>query len=160
VLRFERTSDMVLVREVMTHPRVWPFITDDGCPPVNEFQPVEHPGIWYVLCLDDEELLGLWMFVPATSVCFEVHTCLLPGHGYRRSREAAKQAAAWIWANTQCQRIFTNVPMCNVIAMRFAEAAGMVEFGVNARSFLKGGILQDQALLGLSRPKEQSCQQQ
>jgi hypothetical protein len=110
--------------------------------------------------MDGEELLGLWMFVPQNSVCLEVHTCLLPGHGFRRSRVAAKEAAEWIWANTNCQRIFTNVPVFNVIAKRFAEAAGMAEFGVNEASFIKDGKLHDQVQLGMSRPKETTCPQQ
>ncbi len=158
-MRYERTHDMVLVREVMTNAKVYPFITDDAAPPVDQFQPVDHPAIWYVLCFDGEELLGLWMFVPANSVTVEVHTCLLPGHGFHRGREAARGAAEWIWENTGVHRIFTNVPTCNRIALKFAEAAGMRQFGINEKSFAKDGKLQDQVLLGLSRPKEMECQQ-
>lgn len=148
------------MREVMTHPRVWPYITDDGSPSIEEFQPAAGPGVLYLLCLEGEELLGLWMFVQVNSVSLDVHTCLLPGHGFRRSREAARQAAEWIWANTSCQRIQTSVPERNRIAFKFAEAAGMLEYGRNPQSISQGGRLWDQILLGMSRPKEQPCQQQ
>jgi Acetyltransferase (GNAT) domain len=159
-MRFERTYDMALVRQVMTHPRVWPWISDDGSGAPEDFSPVDHPAILYLLCRDGKELLGLWMFVQQSAARLEVHTCLLPGHGFRRGREAAREAAEWIWANTRCHRICTRVPIRNRIAWKFAESAGMTEFGREPKSFLKNGILQDEILLGMSRPGELLCQQQ
>jgi RimJ/RimL family protein N-acetyltransferase len=63
--------------------------------------------------------------------------------------------SSWLWAHTSCRRLITNVPARNRLALRFAEAAGMERFGVNHASLLKDGKLQDQILLGLSRPEEQ-----
>jgi hypothetical protein len=157
---FEITQDLALVREVMTHPRVWPWITDDGSPAVEDFRPVNGPNVLYLLCLDGEALLGLWMFVERNSVSLEVHTCLLPGHGFHRARNAARQAAEWIWEHTGCQRIVTHVPVTHRIARRFAEASGMTEFGRDPQSISRSGSLCDQILLGISRPKERTCQQQ
>jgi RimJ/RimL family protein N-acetyltransferase len=153
-ITFEPTHDLALIRSIFVHPRVWPYISDDGSPAVENFQPIDHAGVLYLLAFDGETLLGLWMFVQQNAVTVEVHTALLPGHGYRRGREAARGAAEWIWAHTKCQRIFTNVPACNRIARKFAEAAGMTEFGTNFKSYLKNKVLQDQTLLGISRPKE------
>jgi RimJ/RimL family protein N-acetyltransferase len=134
----------------MTDPAVWPWIGDDFSPAREDFRPIEHPGIWYVIVRDQAELLGLWMFVPQNAVCWEVHTCLLPSHGVKRGRQAAREMARWIWQNTPCRRIVTNVPRFNRAALLFARAAGMQEFGVNPRSYQKGGELHDQVLLGLS----------
>lgn len=151
-MRFERTFDMTLVREIMTHPKVYPFITDDFSPPVEQFAPLDHPLFWYMLAFDGEELLGMWLF-EQRGVAFQVHTCLLPGYRFQRGRQAAREMAEWIWTNSGCQRIWTAVPRNNRIAVEFARAAGMTQFGVNERSFLKNGILQDQILLGMSRPE-------
>lgn len=160
-MTFESTRDMQLVKEIFTHPKVYPYITDDGSAPAAEFIPLDHPAILYLLCMDGEELLGLWMFVRSNAVTVEVHTCLLPGHGFRRARTAAREAAEWIWANTDAMRIVTTVPAFNRAARWFAEAAGMTQYGLNPQSFLKDGILHDQALLGLSRPcwlpKDATC---
>lgn len=150
-MRFERTTDYTLVREIMTHPRLYPWLADDLAPAREELQPVQHPAIWYVLVFDGEELLGLWMFSPQNSICWDVHTCLLPGHGFRRARQAAREMAEWIWEHTPCRRIVTSVPSDNPAALRFAEAAGMRRYGVNERSWLKGGELLDQVLLGMSK---------
>lgn len=151
-MTFERTFDMQLAREVITHPKVWPWISDDGSPARESFVPENHPGNLYLLCFDGETLLGLWLFVKRNAVTVEVHTCLLPHHGFHRGRVAARQAAEWIWANTDVQRIITSVPETLRIALRFAQAAGMVEFGRNLKSFLKNGRLWDEVLLGISRP--------
>ncbi len=113
-------------------------------------------AIWYVLAMDGEDLIGMWTFVPHNGVCWEVHTYLLPKHGFRRGREAARQMAEWIWRNTPCRRIIT-VPRFNRVALEFARDAGMEEFAVNPRSFQKNGILHDQVLLGLSRPERETC---
>jgi hypothetical protein len=145
---------MDLVRTTMAHPKIYPHITDDSAVPVDEFAPIDSPYILYLTCHDGDEYLGLWMFVQTNAVMLEVHTCLLPGHGFHRARQAAIEAAEWIWENTGCQRIWTQVPRNNRIARKFAEASGMVQFGTNPQCFLKGGKLVDLLLLGISRPRE------
>lgn len=135
----------------MTHPNIYPHITDDGCPPVEQFEPVISPAIWYVEARDNDVLLGLWAFVPQNAVCWEVHTCLLPHAWGDTAAIAAKELASWIWENTDCRRIVTTVPAYNRLAYRFARKAGMTEYGRNPKSFLKNGKLYDQLLLGLSR---------
>ncbi len=156
MINFSPTRDLDLVKSIMTHVKVWEYISDDGSPPPQEFNPCDSPHVLYLLCYDGDILLGMWMFSQVNYVTVEVHTCLLPQHGFHRSREAAKLAAQWIWDNTQCQRIITNVPRKNRIARKFAEAAGLVQFGLNPSSFMKDGMLQDQILLGISRPQESS----
>jgi RimJ/RimL family protein N-acetyltransferase len=155
-LLFERTRDYDLVRQIMTDPRVWPHISDDLAPAPTDFRPLECEAVWYVLVIGAGEVLGLFAFVPQNSVCWEVHTCLDPRAWGATGARAARELPAWIWANTPCRRIVTSVPAYNRLALRFARAAGMQEFGVNPRSYLKNGELQDQVLLGLS-PEEVTC---
>jgi RimJ/RimL family protein N-acetyltransferase len=153
VIRFEPTTNLELVRRIITTPQVYRHLTDDACPPAEEFQPVNHPSVQYVLAFNDAELLGMWMAVRTNAVTVEVHTCLLPSAWGERALAAARAFSAWIWANTPCRRITTTVPAYNRLALRFAERAGMTQFGVNPASFLKSGTLHDQILLGLSRPE-------
>ena len=149
-ITLRRTDDYELIRGVMTHPAVYPHISDDGCPPVEEFRPSESESLWYVVAEDAGELLGLWLLVPLNSICWEIHTCLLPCAYGPRGQAAAKEMAAWIWANTPCRRLVTTVPKPNQLALRFAVRAGMQEYGRNPASFLKNGVLHDQVLLGMS----------
>ncbi|MDM7995639.1 MAG: GNAT family protein [Acidobacteriota bacterium] len=153
MIEFERTYDSELVKRIMTHPRVYPSISDDFCPEASDFEPNMHPSIWYVLARDGEQLLGLWMFVPQNAICWEVHTCLLPEAWGRRALEAVMALHDWVWQNTPCLRVITNVPRYNTLALRFAQKAGLGIFGKNWSSFMKHGVLHDQIMLGISKPE-------
>lgn len=151
---FSRTTDWPRIRQIMTHPRVWPHITDDFAPPVEEFEPNRNPELLYLLCEDGPVTLGLFLLEPHGGIHAEVHTCLLPAGWVRDSRTIASQAMAWFWENCpQVQRLTTVVPRNNSLALRFAQALDMVEYGVNQSSFQKGGVIMDQTLLGISRPR-------
>jgi len=150
-MTFERTKDYELVRQIVTHPDIYPFVSDDYSPAPNDYKPFESDSIWYVLAKDGDELLGMWSFVPDNAICWQVHTCLLPTAGGKRAKRAAKEMAEWIWQNTTCLRLVTNVPDYNRQASIFARWAGMVEFGRNPKSYMKTGILHDQILLGISK---------
>ena len=151
-MTFERTTDYGLVKKIATHPEVYPFITDDYSAAPSEYRPFESDSIWYVLAKDGEEILGMWTFIPENAICWQVHTCLLPTAGGSRAKKAAKEMAEWIWKNTTCLRLVTNVPAYNRKASIFSRWAGMSEFGRNPKSYMKTGILHDQILLGISRP--------
>jgi len=148
---FERTRDYALVKSIITHPAVYPYVSDDYSPAPKDFKPFEHDALWYVLVKDGEELLGLWMFSPESEICWKVHTCLLPNAYGERAKLAAKQMAKWIWDHTACLRIVTDVPEYNRLAYHFAKKAGMTEYGRNPKSYMKSGILYDQILLGVSK---------
>lgn len=152
---FEGSTDYALIRTVMTHPRVWPAISDDFSPPRESFEPSTAPELCYVVVRDVGLVLGLFLLTPHNGVHVEVHTCLLPCGWIRGSRAIATQAMAWLWENCpQIERLTTTVPRNNSLALRFAQALGMLEYGVNRDSFKKGGLLMDQVLLGVTRPRK------
>ena len=154
MITFERSFDYELIRSILTHPRIYPHIADDGSPPREEYRPIESEAIWYVVVRDCEEVLGLWMLHPLNTITYEIHTALLPNAWGSRSIQAALELPDWIWEHTPCRRIITNVPSANRLALRFALAAGMTIYGVNPGSYLKNGVLCDQTCLGLSKPEE------
>lgn len=150
-LTFERSRDYALIRAIVLESYDW--TSDDGSPAREQYAPPESDAIWYILARDGEDLLGLWILVPHNAIEYEVHTCLLRGHGYRRGRLAAQEAIEWVWHHTPARRLITRVPAFNRIAYKFALDAGFEPFGVDKKSFLKAGNLYDQAILGLS-PEE------
>lgn len=150
-MKFERSTDWELIKSVMTHPKIWPHITDDFAVKVEAFEPINHESAWYVLVKDGEELLGLFALYPENRVCWKVHTCLLPNAWGRRARQAAREGVKWVFDNTECLRLITDVPEYNILAYRFAQMGGMVEFGKNPRSYMKNGQLQNVFMLGVSK---------
>ncbi len=151
-LILERSTDYQLIRTIVTHPKLYPHLTDDFSPSAEDFRPVEHETYAYLIVRDGDELLGLFFFHPHTASIWEVHTCLLPGAWGDRGKEAALLSRQWVWDNLTCIRLITNVPSYNRLALRFAQAAGMEQFGVNPDSFVKGNKVYPLLMLGVSRP--------
>lgn len=153
LITFERTHDLEVVRQVVSHPSLWPFVSDDFSGTAEGYRPVEHESIWYITVHADEKLLGVFLLTLQSGCCFEIHTCLLPCSWGPQAKAASLGIVEWIWANTRCERIITSVPAYNRLALRFAEKAGMKLYGRNTLSWIKNGKLWDQLLLGLSRPQ-------
>lgn len=153
-IKLSRTFNYELVRRIVTHPKVYPFLSDDGSPPASEWEPSQNGGVYYVLVEDDGEPVGVLMFTPHNSICYEGHTALLPVV-WGKGAEIGAMTALWMFENTPCRRIIGNAPIFNLRALSYAQRAGMHVFGVNERSYLKGGVLYDQIVLGMS--KEDIC---
>jgi RimJ/RimL family protein N-acetyltransferase len=145
---FKRSDDYALIRRIITHPRVYDFATDDYSPAPAAFEVNDDPRIWYVLVNDGA--LGLMMFLPQSTVCYEIHCCLLPG-AWGRSAEAARGAIDFIFQHTDARRIVASVPAYNRLTCKLARAAGMTQYGVNAAAFLKRGRLEDLICFGISK---------
>lgn len=152
MVKIQQMNDGELIRLIITEPHVYPYVTDDYSPAPEDYRPPEAPA--YMVASDEDTLLGLFALTATSGAIVEVHTCLLPAAYGDKAVEAANLVAEWVWANTKFNRIITNVPVINRIAMRFAERAGMKQFGVNEKSFLKHGVYHDQVMLGLTRPGE------
>ena len=148
---FERTQDYGLVKEIATHPMIYPAISPDGSPEPEDWQPLQSDLVWYVLVKDEGELLGMFALAPQNPVCWEIHTCLLPKAWGSKAREAGKEIAEWIFQNTPCLRIVTNVPEYNRLAFKLAIECGLIRYGYNPASYMKDGKLHDQIMLGVSK---------
>jgi len=154
MIRIERTRDAELVRAIITHPRIYPYVADDFSPIAAEFDPaaaVANESVYFLAAYDDDGIVGVWMLNPINSICYEVHTCVLPAHWGEKTREVVKEAARWMFANTPCRKVVTHVPSYNRLAHKLAVDAGMQPEGCNRKSWLKNGILHDQYVLGLCK---------
>lgn len=145
-MKAERTFDYAFVRRVITHPKVFPWVTDDGSPSAKDYQPVTGEGVFYI-AIENE---GLFVFMPENCVTASIHTCLTPAL-WGRSEEAARLAIQWMFEKTKFQRITTTVPENNPLAMRLARRVGLIEYGRNPKSWMKGGVLMDQILYGINK---------
>jgi hypothetical protein len=149
-MTFERTHSLSLVRSILTKSGVWPYIGDDFAPNPESFRPNDDHRIWYVLA---DEVYGLFMFVPESPVCWQVHVAMLRGQKPEVTHQAGREIVPWVWENTGCRRIYASVPTSNRAAIRFGlRAMGLEIYGRNPASFMKHGQLWDQVLMGVSRP--------
>lgn len=150
-MRFERTRDAALIKAILTHPRIWGRVIDDYTPPAEEWQPELHEQVWYVTAHDGDELLGLFEVYPLNHVCWESHVAFLPAAWGERARTATIEAMCWLMARTRCRRMVATIPVDNRLAIRFAQACGLKQYGRNPRSVRIGGELVDQLMFGISQ---------
>ncbi len=150
VLTFERTRDIELIRQVLTHPRLYRHMGDDTAPPAEEFAPNADPRIWYVLARARGELLGILPFVPHSAVRWEVHCAFLP-RAWGHTAPALAGGIRWLFEQSTCRRIVASVPRSNRLAARLAQRAGLVLWGVEPAAFLRDGQLVDVMHFGISK---------
>lgn len=153
-ITIEETRDFALVRSIFTDPKIYERAAEDGAISREDFQPCQLLGIHYVVIKLGGTPAGVWMLVPHSAVCFEIHTAILPWFRGRPALTAVALLKEWLWSSTACLRLITNVPAYNREAAMFSRMAGMTLFGNNERSFLKDGKLHDQLMFGLSKPGE------
>lgn len=150
MITLERTQDMTIVRSICTDPRIWDAMIDDFSPAPEDYEPPVNGAI-YVLVRHGDHVGGMFVLVPKTRIRYEIHTLLLPSLSPWRKLEASARICEWVWQNTPCQSLFTEVPATNTAALGFARAAGMKQVGVEPQSFQRNGILYDTVILSKHR---------
>lgn len=141
--RLERTNDVEFLRGVFTHPRIWPWICEDGVTP-ESFQPLIHPLVVHLRYGND----GVFTFRSLNRILYECHVAMFPGTA---SDEAATQAIAWMWANTQAKKLVCNIPAISRHAIAYAHRAGFVREGRMKDAFMRNGKLHDLIVMGVSK---------
>lgn len=155
-MKIERTHDMAIVREILAHPMIFPHIHEDG---TTEPAPQDHE-LFHWLLVSDDAPAGVFLVHPRTSLCYEMHTCLLPRIWGAGAKEAARLLANHVFYEINALKLVTNVPANNRRALRFAQANGMQIEGNNRASFMRNGVIEDQIMLGITEKEWKSCQQQ
>jgi hypothetical protein len=148
MITFQRTSDRNLLTLVLTDPLFWPHITDDYAPDPRRYEAPRDPRIWYVLVIENCEVIGLFTFLPRSTVLWETHLVLYPDRK-TRGTEILRQAFAWMAEHSTAKRFVAEIPRYNRLAVKLAGRV-MQFLGVNEQSFQKDGRLEDLMLFGSS----------
>lgn len=152
-MKLYRTHDMAIVAAIISHPAIWPHVHDDNA----ECAPIDHDGFHWML-VDDGEPAGVFLVHAVNSICYQMHTCLLPRIWGPGAARAAQLLLEWAFTETPCEKMTTAVPAYNRAALRFARAGGMKDEGNNRASFLRNGALVDQIMLGITKQEWKPCQ--
>lgn len=144
-LSFERTRDKNLIREIITHPKVWRWLSDDGFPPREFYCPPDNPAVVYLLVNDADtgELFGLYITHPINSALWEVDHALLPTAYGVPALAIGRAFESWLWGNTSAETILGLTPVDNRLALKYARRLGMTESGRIPRGISRGGEFHD-----------------
>lgn len=149
--------DLALVDSLMKHPKIYPWISDDFSPSVDEFTafvPLSSPHVYYIM--PEEKVLAI--FTPINRCTYEQHTCVHPDKR-RGTTEYGRMVLDYMFEETECEKVVTFIPRYNLPAVFAARAVGFVEEGLITKSFKKNGKLVDQRVYGYTKEKW-ICQQQ
>ena len=152
-MRIDRCTDPKIINSIISHPRIYPHVSDDHSPKAEDFdcsEALRTDGVYFLTPIDGE-VLGCFIVHLHTMTLFEVHTCLLPCCWGKKALEATALCAKWVFGNTTCQKLMTWVPTYNKLAYRLAIRSGMQDEGLCKKSYLKNGVLLDMHLLGLEK---------
>lgn len=150
MLKYARTTDPALIRSMLTHPKVFRWLFEDGAS-AEDFEPVISPNIWYIVALDDRKPVGMFVFEPRTSVKYVVALAIWPER-WASAVPAFKGVVQYAFDMIpNMERIVGEVPSDNSHAMRLAKRAGFEMCGLERKSFMRGGELRDIRYLGASR---------
>jgi len=149
MINFRVLDDSQLIIDTLNNERIYKAITDDFSP--KKLEQIEFsPRVFFLGAYYDNDYCGLFVFDIHNVILYEVHTCLLP-KVWGVSVEFTLAVREWIFTNTDCQRIITNVPESNKLALRLAKNSGFTQYGFNPSSIQKDNVLLGQYLLGVSK---------
>lgn len=138
----ERTEDVDFLVSIFTHPRIWPWVSEDGQRPEG-YRPIIHPRVHYLRCDD-----GVIVFRAVGAVMYESHVAMLPGS---RSDDFARACVQWMWERTEARKLIANIPARNRAAIAYARRAGYTQEGRIKGAFLSQGQLCDMIMMGVSK---------
>lgn len=153
-----RTTNPTLIKDVLTHPMIYPFVKDDGSPSAQDYTPIVHPDVHYLIAHKNVEqgagsiTCGLISFFPVTSGVLDVHIGMMPhGRGISAIRFAALALQyAFNGEKPLALKIIANIPAFNKRTIRFASCMGLKTEGISRKSFLYGGKMHDRVLMGIT----------
>lgn len=149
------TEDKELIKKVLNDPFIQDNTKDDFSSIVNDFEVGKNLFLSVTI---DKELKGLFVCTPLNSICFNVHTCLLPKISSKDIFEVVRLSFNEIFNKTYIEKLITLVPLFNKKAIRFAVFNGWELEGKLTKSFLRNGFLYDQFVYGFTKEKWE-CQQ-
>lgn len=140
-----------LIKETMLKPYIWPHIHDDTTSS-DDFVPAEPVDGWIMyLGVFDDDYCGFFLVVRKNSITYEIHTVLEKWCRGSRAIQAAKAVVEWIFDNTDCQRLVTEIPEGNIPAERLAINAGLSQYGLNEHSFKLDNVVKSVKLYGITK---------
>lgn len=148
----ERTWDLAELKRLVTDPSIFPHVSDDYYSDPKTWEPPQSDDIVYLVAKDSEGLYGFGVFIAHTRSCFEAHLGFLRRAYGPAAHQAFQEMLQWIWERTTAARIVGEICADNKLAIKFAQNCGFTQYGINPKSRLRGGVLQDQVCLGISRP--------
>lgn len=149
----ERTTNPRIIKRILTVPDLWELITEDDSPSPEEYEPIVHDSMYYLLARKGNKVIGLFVVHPLTTTLAIGHVNILPSQwGNRKQNKLiGEKAIQWIWDNTEIDKIVATVPVIYKKVLAYTQRIGMKREGICRKSYKKHGELHDQYYVGVNR---------
>ena len=92
-------------------------------------------------------MMALFVGYQTSTVCLDLHCCLLPACRGARAIRAVRDLIAWLPTVTGYRKITGSIPRYNRPMLFVALRAGMAVMAINRESTLRAGKLEDQVIV-------------
>jgi RimJ/RimL family protein N-acetyltransferase len=153
-LRHATTDDVDFLISLYTDQDIAQYLVDDnvGVPPREFFEAAINTDIIYCVIVEEGETkAGVFLFLPQNITTYELQTAFIKEYRGKFAMEAGYAIRHWFFTNTKAQKCIANIPRGNYRCKTLAKHMGFVQEGINRKSFLHNGVLQDQYLFGLCK---------
>jgi RimJ/RimL family protein N-acetyltransferase len=160
MIRLSHTTDMILVKAIMTDNVIWDESTEDN---MNKdlFSPGYDGLSGWLLCEINGNIAGLILVHHDNNTTIKIHPYLF--NEYRKyGRKMMIEFFKWfLKLDKTIKKVIVSIPFNRRIVYNFAKKVGFKDEGINRKSYFKNGETHDQWLLGLTKKeiKRLVCQQ-
>lgn len=147
------SAHLTLVDAIAKHEAVWPHISNDTSPPMDEFtlaDALAFGGNYFLGLYMNDELVGYWMMIAQSSDILEAHTCMLPQARGAPVTKALPVALQYLFTCTPALTLMTHVPYTNPAALKLAKWAGFKQATTHAAAWTRDSITCDVDVLYLT----------
>jgi len=141
----QRTLDVGLCLEVLTEPKIFDAISEDGAT-INDLR-VDVFDEYWIEIIDGDLVIGVAQFKPMFNKCFDSHIHIMPEYRKKHSINAGKALINWCKENLKGCLLFTTIPEFCPNVVSFLMAFEFKESGQLKKAWKKGGKQNDMTIL-------------
>lgn len=147
MLIVEKTTDLNLVKELITRPEIWERAAEDGLNPDEYFPSYNDMTAWLV-CKEGKENIGIMLIHIDTSISAILHPYLIKAG---KGQKMIKAFYRWFLDNTPLLKINVAIPELYKEVIAFSKSMGFKDEGFNRSSYMKDGKVYGQINMGIER---------
>ena len=148
-MRLDLTIDMDLVRDILFLPEIWSRCAEDSVDK-DSFYPSSDSLAAWLLCIENDHIIGLILVQAETSVSIQVHPYLKADFRHK-GRDMMTSLYDWVLENTSVEKVNAVIPTNHKKVINFSKRMGFLKEGLSRNSYRFNGKLYDRQMLGITR---------
>jgi hypothetical protein len=145
-----RTYNPNAVRQVLSRPEIFAVIAEDGQTPEDIDLDVFN-DCWLSM-MEGDLFVGCYKLHALNRITVKAHAQILPEYRKKYSRDTGIALHEYIYNKAPAYlKVVVEIPTIYPNVKQFATDIGFREEGINRSSYLKGGEVIDQWMLGITR---------